>query len=87
MKQAVTSVSNEKRIDLYRKVVVLYDKVLLGDEKMGFDRMDLDQILDNQRVIILFIRGIMGLSDLEDDPATLDSRRLSVRSLLPSNHR
>jgi pentatricopeptide repeat protein len=76
------SISSEKRIALYRKVVELYDKVLLGDEKMGFDRLDLDDVLENQRVVILFIRGMLGLSELEDDPACLESQRLAVRSIL-----
>ncbi|GAX19542.1 hypothetical protein FisN_19Hh119 [Fistulifera solaris] len=76
------SISSEKRIALYRKVVELYDKVLLGDEKMGFDRLDLNDVLENQRVVILFIRGMLGLSDFEDDPVRLESQRLAVRSIL-----
>lgn len=75
-------VGHEGKVALYKQVVALYDKVLRGDEKMGFDRMDLDEVLNSQRIMILFTRGMLALSDFEGDSASLDSLRNTVQSIL-----
>jgi hypothetical protein len=54
---------SEKR-QLSERVVTLYEDVLHGDRAMGMDRIDLNQLLDSQRTMMLILQGIISLEGL-----------------------
>jgi pentatricopeptide repeat protein len=54
---------SEKR-QLSERVVTLYEDVLHGDKAMGMDRIDLNQLLDSQRTMMLILQGIISLEGL-----------------------
>jgi pentatricopeptide repeat protein len=54
---------SEKR-QLSERVVTLYEDVLYGHKAMRMDRIDLNQMLDSQRTIMLILRGIISLAEL-----------------------
>jgi pentatricopeptide repeat protein len=55
--------TSEKR-QLSERVVTLYEDVLYGHRAMGMDRIDLNQLLDSQRTMMLVLQGIISLEGL-----------------------
>lgn len=59
----------DRKLRLYRRIVDLYDSLLLGDDKddMGLDRIDVDALLDNSRAMLWILRGVVSLREWNGD--------------------
>jgi pentatricopeptide repeat protein len=58
------NVDTSERRQLSERVVTLYEDVLYGHKAMGMDRIDLNQLLDSQRTMMLILQGIISLEGL-----------------------
>jgi pentatricopeptide repeat protein len=74
--------TNEKR-QLSERVVTLYEDVLYGHKAMGMDRIDLNQLLDSQRTMMLILQGIISLEGLHccDDKRQRELRTMATAIL------
>lgn len=61
LKEASDAKPNQIKIGLYESVLKLYEALLKGNEEMGFDRCDLDQILNDQRTMLLILQAVVAL--------------------------
>jgi pentatricopeptide repeat protein len=53
----------EDKARLYNGAIDVYEKLLLGDESMGFDRLDLNAVLDNQKTMLTILQAFTHLYD------------------------
>jgi pentatricopeptide repeat protein len=73
-----SSASTEEKVLLYENVVRLYDLLLLGDEELGLNRMDPNQVLDNHRTMLVILQALVSLEELyEDSKKRGDTRRIA----------
>jgi pentatricopeptide repeat protein len=72
----------EHQANIYQQLVNLFDNLLLGDEKMGLDRVDIDEFLGSQRTMLLILQGIVASYELTDDAANKKKLLISATSIL-----
>lgn len=60
---AATNDVNRQR-DLYERVVQTYDDVLMGERRMGLQRIDPMEMLDDRRIILSIIHSLVALRPL-----------------------
>ena len=65
--EASTVEEKKTKAHLFGRAVSLYEKLLMADESMGMDRMNLDQVLESRRVMLLVLQALVGLVELTDD--------------------
>jgi len=77
---ACAETDQERRFRLLDSVAKLYDSLILGEKRMGLDRIDLDSVLDSQRAMLLGLQAIVGSYELCMD----DIRRKELSTLAQS---
>jgi pentatricopeptide repeat protein len=50
-----------KAVSNYEQVVQLYDDILMGDRRMGMDRVDVNAVLDSPRTMVLVLQALVAL--------------------------
>jgi pentatricopeptide repeat protein len=73
LQHAATSESLATKVYLYGCVLDLFDGLLLGDEKLGLNRIDPNLVLENQRSMLLVLQAIVALHDLCEDESKKES--------------
>jgi pentatricopeptide repeat protein len=73
LQHAAASESLHTKVYLYGCVLDLFDALLLGDEKLGLNRIDPNLVLESQRNMLLVLQAIVALHDLCEDESKQES--------------
>lgn len=83
LREAAVVTDNVKRqCELYERVVQTYEDILMGERRMGLQRIDPMEILDDRRVILSIIHSLVALRPLVHDSTRLVELHDTGRSLL-----
>ncbi|GKY95968.1 hypothetical protein MPSEU_000557300 [Mayamaea pseudoterrestris] len=80
--EASTMQDNQERARILHQFVALYEGLLLGDESLGMDRVNLDQVLSSQRTMLLILQGFVTLIQLSTSPHESTSLRKMTSSIV-----
>jgi pentatricopeptide repeat protein len=85
MREAVDS-SKAAQMRLFRRAVSLYEAALYGDDDLGMSRLDVNELLDSQRTMLLILQATVALealivSDGTDERRELRSTAVSILKL------
>jgi pentatricopeptide repeat protein len=82
LQEAAASDSVETKVSLYGCVLDLFDGLLLGDEKLGLNRIEPNAVLENQRTMLLILQAIVELRNMCPDTNKQESLVSMGRSVL-----
>jgi pentatricopeptide repeat protein len=82
LQEAATSDSVDSKVSLYGSVLDIFDGLLLGDEKLGLNRIDPNAILESQRTMLLVLQAIVELHKICLDSGKQESLVSIGRSVL-----
>lgn len=57
--------SDDRKRTYYESCIHLYDDLLYGNEDMGMDRIDPNDVLENQRTMLLILQAIVALYEIQ----------------------
>lgn len=72
----------EKKTVFYQGIVDLYNGLLLGDERLGLNRMDPNEVLDNTRTMLVVLQALVSLERLLGDKEERIQARRTAESIL-----
>lgn len=82
LREASASRDPFDKLRFYEQAVGLYDALLLGDEALGMNRIDPNDVLDNQRAMVVVLQAIVGLEGQPIDAARQLELRKMTRSIV-----
>ena len=81
-REAAVTEDASRRRELYERVIQTYEDVLMGERRMGLQRIDPMEMLDDRRVILSIIHALAELRPLVSDTNRLEELHKTGRSLL-----
>ena len=64
LREAAASEDTDRQREMYERVVQTYEDVIMGERRMGLQRIDPMEILDDRRIILSIIHSLVALRPL-----------------------